>query len=62
MRHGVFSHYLIQGLKGDANTNDDNIISVDELFNYIYLNVRHHTKNAQTPAFYGDYDKRCRWR
>lgn len=57
MRHGVFSHYLIQGLKGDANTNDDNIISVDELFNYIYLNVRHHTKNTQTPSIYGDYDK-----
>lgn len=57
MRHGVFSHYLIQGLKGDANTNDDKIISVEELFNYIYLNVRHHTKNNQTPSIFGEYDK-----
>ena len=57
MRHGVFSHYLIQGLKGDANKNDDHLVTVEELFNYIYLNVRHHTNNSQTPAIYGDYDK-----
>ncbi|MBK8701286.1 MAG: caspase family protein [Saprospiraceae bacterium] len=57
MRHGVFSHYLIQGLKGDANKNNDQIISVEELFNYIYLNVRHHTNNTQTPSIYGDYDR-----
>jgi hypothetical protein len=56
MRHGVFSHYLIEGLKGDANKNNDNIISVQELFDYIYLNVRHHTKSSQTPSIHGNYD------
>jgi hypothetical protein len=57
MRHGVFSHYLINGLKGDANTNGDQFVSVEELFNYIYLNVRNHTNNSQTPSIFGDYDK-----
>ncbi len=57
MRHGIFSHYLINGLKGDANTNKDKFVSVEELFNYIYLNVRNHTNNAQTPSIFGDYDK-----
>jgi hypothetical protein len=57
MRHGVFSQYLINGLKGDANTNKDQFVSVEELFNYIYLNVRNHTNNAQTPSIFGDYDK-----
>jgi hypothetical protein len=57
MRHGVFSHYLINGLKGDANTNADQFVSVEELFNYIYLNVRNHTNNSQTPSIFGDYDK-----
>jgi hypothetical protein len=57
MRHGVFSHYLINGLKGEANTNKDQFISVEELFNFIYLNVRNHTNNTQTPSIYGDYDK-----
>lgn len=57
MRHGVFSHYLIQGLKGDANKNSDKFISVEELFNYVFMNVRHHTNNGQTPSIHGDYDK-----
>jgi uncharacterized caspase-like protein len=57
MRQGVFSHYLIQGLKGDANKNNDNIVSVQELFDYIFLNVKHHTNNSQTPSIFGDYDE-----
>jgi hypothetical protein len=56
MRHGVFSHYLIEGLKGDANKNDDKVITVKELFDYISLNVRHHTANGQNPAIHGQYD------
>ncbi len=56
MRHGVFSHYLINGLKGDANVNKDKFITVQELFNYIYTSVREHTNNTQTPAIHGDYD------
>jgi hypothetical protein len=57
IRKGLFSHYLIEGLKGDANKNNDRFISIEELFNYVYLNVRHHTGNKQTPSIYGDYDK-----
>lgn len=57
MRHGVFSHYLIEGLKGNANKNGDNIINVQELFDFIYTNVRHHTNNTQTPSIFGDYDE-----
>jgi hypothetical protein len=56
VRHGVFSYYLIQGLKGDANKNNDAYVTIDELFNYIYTNVRHHTGNTQTPSIHGNYD------
>ncbi len=57
MRHGLFSHYLIIGLKGDANKNNDHFVSIEELYDYVYLNVRHHTNNKQTPSIGGDYDK-----
>jgi hypothetical protein len=56
VRHGVFSHYLIEGLKGDANKNGDGYVTIEELFNYVYTNVRHHTNNTQTPSIHGDYD------
>jgi hypothetical protein len=56
VRHGVFSHYLIEGMKGDANKNNDGYVTIEELFNYVYTNVRHHTNNAQTPSINGDYD------
>jgi uncharacterized caspase-like protein len=56
LRQGIFSHYLIRGLKGDANADHNNMISVQELFNYVYTNVRHYTNNGQTPGISGQYD------
>jgi len=57
MRQGVFSYYLIKGLSGQADYNSNGIISVKEIYDYIYLNVRKHTHNYQTPIISGDYDK-----
>lgn len=58
LRQGVFSHFLIRGLKGEADYNDDNIISIQELFDFIYQNVRAYTGNRQSPVIMGDYDKK----
>ncbi len=56
LRQGVFSHFLIRGLKGEADKNKDQIISIQELFDFIFLKVRNYTANAQTPSITGRYD------
>lgn len=57
LRQGVFSHYLIHGLKGKANTNGDNIITVKEIYDYVHKNVRAFTNNTQTPVIRGNFDE-----
>lgn len=33
LRHGVFTYYLVEGLKGKADTDRDGLVTVDEAFN-----------------------------
>ncbi len=56
LRQGVFSHFLIEGLKGKANMDNDDIITVEEAFEYIYTNVRQFTNNRQSPVIRGNFD------
>jgi hypothetical protein len=57
LRQGVFSHYLIKGLEGAADSGvKDNIITISELFNFVYQNVKEYTGKRQTPVIEGDYD------
>ena len=58
LRQGVFSHFLIRGLKGEADLDRDQVISVSELFGYIHENVTSYTGLRQSPVIKGDYDKR----
>ncbi|MBT9545045.1 MAG: caspase family protein [Candidatus Sericytochromatia bacterium] len=55
---GLFTHYLLKGLSGEADSSQDQIISVNELFDYIYRNVYRDAlklKNqTQTPQRSGD--------
>jgi len=57
LRQGVFSHFLIRGLKGEADGNGNKIVSVGELFTFIYDNVRDYTGLRQSPLIKGDYDE-----
>ena len=56
LRQGVFSHFLIRGLKGEADKNKDKIVSVQEIYDFIYDNVRAYTGNRQSPVIKGSYD------
>lgn len=47
--HGVFSHYLLEGLKGKADTNADKLITAGELFRFVRQQVSTDTNYAQTP-------------
>ncbi len=57
LRSGVFSHYLIRGMKGEADANHDRIVSIQELFAYVHREVRGYTGNIQTPTLTGSYDE-----
>lgn len=56
LRSGIFSHFLIRGLKGEANTNSDKVVSIRELFSYVHQQVRRYTGNVQTPTLTGTFD------
>jgi hypothetical protein len=56
LRQGVFTYYILKGLKGGADPNGDNIVTVKELYNYVYTKVREYTANVQTPVLTGNYD------
>lgn len=57
LRQGIFSHFLIRGLRGEADYDKDSIIQIDELYHFIYVNVRAYTGNQQTPMIKGEYDE-----
>ncbi len=56
LRQGIFSHFLIRGLKGEADKNRNKIVSVQELFDFVYGQVRTYTGNVQTPRLSGKFD------
>ena len=55
--HGLFTYFLMRGLKGEADTDGDRAITVTELYTYVH---RHVTAQAgrldreQTPELHGD--------
>ncbi len=56
LRQGVFSYYLLRGLKGAADKNSDQIVTIREIYSYIYGKVREYTANAQSPILSGSFD------
>ena len=38
-KHGLFSYFLMKGMQGEADTNNDNKLTINELFNYTKKNV-----------------------
>jgi hypothetical protein len=56
LRSGIFSHYLIRGLKGEADIDGSKIVSVREIYDFVYKSVRSYTSNVQTPTISGKFD------
>lgn len=56
LKQGVFSYFFIQGMKGSADDNENGIITVKELFDYVSQQVKSFTYGFQTPNVFGDYD------
>ena|SRR5579862_1997503 len=47
--HGVFTYYLLKGLKGEADTNRDGVVTTGELFDYLERVVPEATGGKQNP-------------
>lgn len=56
LRHGVFTFYYINGLRGMADLNNDKVVTISELYNYVNRMVKTKTNNDQNPVLKGNYD------
>jgi hypothetical protein len=54
--HGVFSHYLIEGLKGAADFDKSGSVTIGEITVYVSQQVRRATRNSQNPIVAGRFD------
>jgi len=50
LQHGVFTYYLLEGLKGNADLDKDGIVTVDEAYNFVSLHVPKATRQTQPPV------------
>jgi len=48
--HGVFTYYLLKGLRGAADVNGDQIVDLNEIMQYTSEKVAEATRRAQTPV------------
>ncbi len=57
LRSGVFSHFVMRGMRGEADANRDKIVTVGELYDYTYGRVRDYTGRRQSPVLSGRFDR-----
>lgn len=53
LRQGLFSYYMIRGLRGVADLNKDSYVTVGELFLYVKRAVSEKSRYEQVPVVYG---------
>ena len=56
-KHGMFSYFLMKGMEGEADTNQDNKITAGELHQYVQQNVVQQSSGSQTPELQGDAER-----
>jgi uncharacterized protein YgiM (DUF1202 family) len=54
--HGVFTYYLLEGLRGKADLDGDGVITVDEAYNYVSKKVPEVTGQNQNPVKKGEVE------
>ena len=57
--HGIFTYYLVQGLKGAADLNKDGIITVQEIYEYVERKVSEKSRSVggnQHPVMKGEME------
>ena len=56
-KHGMFSYFLMKGMEGEADQNQDNKITAGELHSYVQSNVIQQSSGSQTPELQGDAER-----
>jgi hypothetical protein len=54
LKHGVFTYYLLEGLRGKADLDKDGVITVDEVYRYVSMKVPQATGQNQHPVKKGE--------
>lgn len=60
LQHGIFSYYLMRGMEGDADANNDGKITLGEMQSYLSDNVGRQAammSRKQEPQLFGDTDR-----
>ena len=55
-RSTILNNYLIRGLKGEADTNKNNMITAQELFSFMNQSINSNSKGQQSLIVRGNYD------
>jgi len=55
--HGVFTHFLLQGLGGAADADKNGVVTAGEIIEYVRSGVMTATGNKQHPRLAGDFDR-----
>lgn len=50
LQHGVFTYFLLEGMKGAADTDGDGLVTVDEAYRYVSDRVPQATRQEQHPV------------
>ena len=58
LQHGVFTYFLLDGLQGNADTDKDGVITVDEIYGYVSKHVPQVTGQEQHPVKKGAVEGR----
>ena len=53
----MFSYFLMKGMEGLADSNQDNKITAGELHQYVKANVVQQSSGSQTPDLQGDANR-----
>ena len=56
-RNSLFTTFVLQGLRGRADTDADGFVSAIELFEYVHSNVSAISRGMQHPVMWGKFDR-----
>lgn len=56
--HGIFTYYLLEGLRGEADADGDGLVTVDEAYGYVSRHVPEATGQEQHPVKKGSVEGR----
>ena len=57
LKNGIFTYFLLTGLKGEADFNSDGYITAKELFNFVNPKVKAQSNGNQIPVMWGKFNE-----